>query len=129
MKEKEKTKKILQHLVQSKEFLICNALKISIGTNTPKGGNISHGGITLFTLVNEFGTDWNTEVTKRNGVIRSIEDPTEIAIILYGDSEAETFLKCLKYAVEVLEKQMFENLRSRKKDEISGSGVKDGLVH
>lgn len=93
-------------LIESAEFSSCNVLRVEIGTNCPRGGDTGHGGKTIFRLVNEASTDMRVVV---NGEDHGPEDcgvGNVIEIILGGDSEAETFLDCLRFAATALERQL-----------------------
>jgi len=88
-----------------KTFTSCNILSCEVGTNTPRGGDAGHGGVTLFRLKDEGGTAWDIEMKLRNGETLHFENPESITIKLLGDTEAETFLSALKFAVFVLKFQ------------------------
>lgn len=88
------------------EFWSANAFKVEAGTNTPKGGDAGHGGITLFKLIDLAGTAWSLVVKRGDHLI--ISDPEEITIVLFGDSEAETFARALRWAARELIARMKE---------------------
>lgn len=94
----------LKTQLKSEEFWSANAFKVTVGTNTPCGGDAGHGGKTLFRLQNLAGTDWNILVDGE-GVI----GPDELTIILGGDCEANTFADSLIFAGKTLKKQIREN--------------------
>jgi len=90
----------LESQLKSKEFWNCNAFKVTVGTNTPCGGDASHGGITLFRLRNLAGTCWSIVVDGTE-----VYEPDELTIVLEGDAEAETFVNSLIFAEKTLKKQ------------------------
>jgi len=77
-----------------------NVLEVTVETNTPKGGDTGHGGITTFQLRDVAGTDikcsWN-------------EKERCLCISLGGDSEAETFIDCIGWAYRELSRQQIKN--------------------
>lgn len=91
----------LKTQLRSKEFWSCNAFKVTVGTNTPCGGDAGHGGKTLFKLPNLAGTIWYISVDEKEVV----ELPGELTIVLEGDSEAETFADSLIFAGRTLKKK------------------------
>ena len=83
----------------AKTFTLYNILGVKAGTNTPMGGDAGHGGETVLLLVDGGGTCW--EVTVDGKTLK----PERLEIRLYGDSEGETFVKALDFAVKVLKLQ------------------------
>lgn len=87
--------------ILSDSYLLCetftsaNVIKVAVGTNTPRGGDTGHGGITVFEFRDLSGTDWE---------IRPQDDG--FVIILRGDTEAETFASALRFAADHLDIQM-----------------------
>ena len=100
-------KRALTDVSAFNEFWSANAFRVKAGTNTPMGGDAGHGGITLFSLTDLAGTAWSLVVKKGEHLI--ISDPEEINIVLFGDSEAETFAKALRWAARQLTARMKEN--------------------
>lgn len=93
----------------AKTFTHMNILTVKVGTNTPQGGDAGHGGKTVFELTDEGGTAWKVEVLDESGRARSYPyNFKRIRLELYGDAEAETFLKALDFAVKVLRLQRGE---------------------
>ena len=90
-----------------KTFSSANILSIEVGTNTPCGGDAGHGGVTVFKLRNEGGTAWELRC---NGIKK--EDPEEITIELYGDTEADTFIQALEYALSILKSQRMLKMKA-----------------
>lgn len=86
----------------SKEFWSCNAFRVTVGTNSPCGGDAGHGGKTLFRLRNLTSTDWDVFIDKKEAV----HSPYELTILLYGDTEAQTFADSLIFAGKTLKKQI-----------------------
>ena len=83
------------------EFLGANILAVSVETNTPKGGDGGHGGLTIVSFKDLAGTGWDLFVDDKK-----IEQPHEITIHLYGDSEAQTIADALIFAGETLKQRM-----------------------
>lgn len=96
--------------VKTKEYYGANLLEVSVGSNCPRGGDAGHGGRTYLRLTDNGGTAWEIRIEggffqRRDDSEGEIiyEDPNSIKIVLGGDSEADTFLNCLKFAVRKLE--------------------------
>ncbi len=87
--------------VHSKEFHDANILRVEVGTNCPQGGDSGHGGRTVLRLFNGGGTDISVGV---NG--EASEEVESVEILLGGDTECETLLRSLEFAVEVLRAQI-----------------------
>jgi hypothetical protein len=90
--------------VHSKQFDSANILTVEVGTNCPQGGDSGHGGRTVLRLINGASTDMSVGV---DGAVPESVDSVEI--LLGGDTECETLLKSLEFAVEVLRAQMLLN--------------------
>jgi len=84
--------KLMEHTAES-----CNCLQIQVGTNCPMGGDSGHGGRTVLRLTDEAGTDL------RCGINGGRAEPVDsIEIVLGGDSEHDTFIEVLAFALSVL---------------------------
>ncbi len=92
-----------------------NILKVSVGTNCPKGGDAGHGGRTYFKLENTAGTSMVVNV---NGKEFDLSNEGKLEIILAGDTECETFLESLKFAANTLENQLNEAKQEVNEQEI-----------
>jgi len=64
------------------EFWSANAFQVEVGTNTPQGGNDSHGGQTLFRLKDATagGTCWSITVRGQNGDVTTFNDFDEFTL-------------------------------------------------
>ena len=96
---------------QMKELSFSNCLGIVAGTNCPKGGDSGHGGRTYLRIENLGGTDMSVRLDK-SGLFNQVE---AIEIMLGGDSECETLIDALKFALRILENQFKgseENVKS-----------------
>ena len=89
--------------IKSKVITNANILQVSAGTNCPQGGDAGHGGRTYFKIENQAGTSM---VIKVNGNETDLSTDGNFEVILAGDTECETFLRALKFAVNVLENQL-----------------------
>lgn len=78
-----------------------NVLAVEAGTNTPMGGDAGHGGITVFKLSDYGATAWKLVYIKDTDQT-VVEQPDKITIALYGDTEAETFMEALRFALQTL---------------------------
>jgi hypothetical protein len=83
-----------------KEISSANILSVETGTNTPCGGDAGHGGITIFKLKDEGATGWSLTFDGKK-----IDQPNEVTIELYGDTEADTFIEALEYSISILKAQ------------------------
>ncbi len=80
--------------------------EVEVGTNTPRGGDTGHGGVTVLVLRDLGGTDWKAKVSGEGSVAGS---PKELRIEFYGDAEAGNLVKALQFAIRVLELQSETN--------------------
>ena len=81
-----------------------NTLKVQAGTNCPQGGDYGHGGRTVLRLCDESSTAM--EVKINDGPLM---DAKCIEIVLGGDSECDTFIEALEFALETLRAQRTSN--------------------
>lgn len=79
-----------------------NQLQVEAGTNGPKGGDSGSGGRTFVRLAEAGGTVWNVTVIDEHGNEETFESPSEIAITLGGDSELDTMIRALEFALAAL---------------------------
>lgn len=84
--------------IHSENFQRCNILKVEAGTNCPQGGDWGHGGRTLLRLTDVAGTNMKCRVDDGE-----LADVSKIEIVMGGDSENETFIEAIKFALVVLE--------------------------
>jgi len=91
-------------IVKDIQITGANILAAHIDTNTPKGGDGGHGGVTNFEIIDEGGTDWCVNI---DGKV--IPYPKSIKIRFFGDSEAETFLHVIRFTLTSLRKQLKRN--------------------
>lgn len=91
----------------TKTFESANIMELTVGTNTPQGGNSNHGGRTIFKLEDLSSTDWDIEI------ISDKYGNKKLSIEFGGDCEADLFIDILKYAAKTLKKQMKENEKRR----------------
>ncbi len=83
--------------IYGKEFVSCNILRAEVGTNCPQGGDTGHGGRTILRLIDEAATDISIKVDGQPlGSIKTLE------ILLGGDTECDTFMNALNFALNVL---------------------------
>ena len=92
-----------------------NQLKIEAGTNGPKGGDSGSGSRTVVRIADDASTTWNVSVTDRHGDEQVFESPLEIAITLGGDSELDTMIRALEFALAAL-KGTVEEAESKTRD-------------
>lgn len=81
-----------------------NIMTVTVDTNCPMGGDGGHGGKTRFVLKNDACTSWE---------INGDDSYEELEIVLYGDTECDTFIECLEFAVKTLQAQRYANSISR----------------
>ena len=86
-----------------------NALAVEVTTNTPAGGDAGHGGVTVLVLEDLASTSWSIEVMNEEGVSSVCSDPCRLTLIFRGDTECETLIKCLDFAVKHLRKRQRAN--------------------
>ena len=107
--------------VKTKKKSFWSANIIEVGTNTPMGGNWSHGGETIFKLKPSANTDMKIRVSFPRDLyvhptVPELEGIEELTIELFGDTEAETFADALFFAWQTLARQIEENtVHTRKK--------------
>jgi len=85
-----------------KTFTSANILEVEFGTNCPQGGDAGHNGVTLFRLKDHAGT--STEIRYGGKPIGELSGG-DLELVLYGDTECETFMKALRFAVKVYGKK------------------------
>jgi len=90
--------------LHSTEMVMCNIIKVEAGTNTPRGGDASHGGKTIIRLTNLASTAWNYSVTTEDGIKIDFEQPHDITLTLFGDHEADTVADALEWAARTIRK-------------------------
>ena len=82
---------------ETREFVSANILEVEVGTTGHCGGDTGHGCRTFFRLKNLSSTDMRVDV------VEDIDDTTdEVSISFGGDTELDTFLDALTFAVEKL---------------------------
>ena len=79
------------------EFCSANIIEIEIGTNGFKGGDTGYGSRTYFRLKDLANTDISIKCTD-----------DEVEIELGGDTELDTFIQSLEFALKVLKEQSKE---------------------
>ena len=79
-----------------KELTSANILLVEAGTSAPQGGAASHGGKTVLQLIDEGGTDWHITIDGKD-----IGSLGTLRIEFWGDTEADTFMRSLEYALQV----------------------------
>jgi hypothetical protein len=85
-----------QVAVSAESFISANELRVTVGTNCPQGGDSGHGGRTVLILENPNG-DFRCGVDGAATLHAS-----KIEIVAGGDSEFETLIRGLEFAVETL---------------------------
>jgi hypothetical protein len=88
--------------IKTKTITSFNIIRVSAGTNCPRGGDAGSGGRTYFKLENQAATSLKVKV---NGQLFNISDNGNLEIILSGDAECETFLGALEFAANILKNQ------------------------
>lgn len=92
------------------EITSANILEIEVGTNGLQGGDTGHGSRTYFRLKDLSSTDMSANVvTDKYG-------STEVIIELGGDSELETFIQSLEFAVSKLKEKLTVKHEEASKD-------------
>ncbi|WP_086347993.1 hypothetical protein [Candidatus Enterococcus clewellii] len=82
------------------EITNANILQVEVGTTGYRGGDTGHGGRTYFAIRDLAATDLEADVKKDvYGTVSAVE------IELGGDTELETFIEGLEFAVKVLKEQ------------------------
>lgn len=77
----------------------CNMLSVEAGTNGFRGGDSGHGSRTYLSFENDSSTDMSVSI---DGVQYSAD---KIELMFGGDSELETVILALEYAVKALKNQ------------------------
>lgn len=84
----------------------CNNIRVAVGTTGKRGGDSGYGGRTFLKITDLAATVG--AVTVNQNIAAPFRD---LEIMLEGDSELETFLIALKFAVNRLESYLIENPR------------------
>jgi len=80
----------------------CNSIEVTVGTNALTGDS-GHGGRTYFSLKDCASTDMRIFDSERNKYVQT----DEITIVLGGETELDTFISSLEFAVKILKSQRF----------------------
>jgi hypothetical protein len=83
----------------SKTFEGVCALTVTVGTNCPKGGDVGHGGRTVFRLSDESGT--SNMYFGVNG-IDGLQPFERLTLLMAGDAEREMLIRAFQFALQVL---------------------------
>ena len=78
-----------------------NFLRMTVGTNCPRGADAGHGGRTVIILDSANGST-EMHCTQRHG---------KIELVFRGDTECETLIAALEFASETLRKMQADNQR------------------
>src|SRR5260370_35854175 len=79
------------------EFFGANCLRVTAGTNCPRGGGSGHGGRTVLILEDQSSTDLRCSAD-----FASHSYTNAIEVILGGDSECDMFIQALEFAANTL---------------------------
>lgn len=85
--------------IKSKTFESANIMTVEVGTNTPMGGDAGHGGKTAFRIDGHRGS---TAMAVKLNDDKEARPVNSVTIELYGDCEADTFIRALLFALEAL---------------------------
>lgn len=94
---------------KKKTFTDCNVIECEVGTTGHKGGDSGHGGRTYFKLRDLGSTDMRVGVKEWCAPAFSHNDAEAVVIAFGGDSELDTFIDALEFAVSTL-----KEMKSRK---------------
>lgn len=89
------------------EFDSCNILEVEVGTTGYMGGDTGHGGRTYLRIKDLASTDLRCRVISEGRMNRfdKAAEVSQIEVILGGDTEMETFIEALDFAVKTLKQQ------------------------
>ncbi len=87
--------------VHSLSITKMNLLTVQVGTNCPQGGNYSHGGRTVFRIIDDGATSLRVRIDGQEE-----QRPAKVELVLGGDHEAESFVEALEFAARVLRGQL-----------------------
>lgn len=99
----------IQSGVQMEKHEVVDACIVGVeaGTNTPRGGDSSHGGRTVLELQNIAAVAWTVSVEVDARTQPSIfVCPDRVTLVFGGDAEARGLVEALRFAAETLERQM-----------------------
>jgi len=85
-----------------REIIDFDLLEVETGTNTPRGGDAGHGGVTTFRIA----TDGEYALRVDQDGERKCQ---EIQLTMAGDAACRAFVRALRVATEILEHQMALN--------------------
>lgn len=86
---------------QTKEFVSCNLLEATAGTNGPCGGDAGHECRTYIRIQNQGGTAMNVRI-----IMDEDERPVGVEMVFGGDSELGTAARAFDFIQKVLHNQM-----------------------
>lgn len=75
---------------------MCNIIDVEAGTNGYHGGDSGHGGRTYIRIEDNSGSDMQ---------VKTVNGDRGVEIFLGGDSELDTIIGALEFAVKILKKQ------------------------
>ena len=93
----------------SKQITGANILSVEVGTTGIMGGDTGHGGRTFLRIADEGSTDIFVE-TENDDAWHT----HSVSMSLGGDSELETFVEALEFAVTTLRNNMLPKSKTRK---------------
>lgn len=102
----------------SKTFDSCNIITVEVGTTGHMGGDTGHGGRTYLRIADDASTDMRCRVIS-NGKQYDFDnacDASQIEIMFGGDTELDTFIEALEFAVGILKEQASGHNNKTKKE-------------
>ena len=89
-------------VAKKKEFISANMLEAEAKSTGYGGGDWGHGGRSYFSITDLGATGWMIRVTNEDGTTQVYEGPKSVELLFGGDTELDTSLSALEFAVETL---------------------------
>ena len=90
--------------LERKQIVSACIMRVEVGTNTPRGGDAGHGGRTILDIVME--SDASLDVTVGD---QTFHDTWRATLVFGGDAEAICIAQALRFAADVLDRQIAVN--------------------
>ena len=89
-----------------KEIVSANIIEVEVGTTGLLYNNAGKGSCTYFSIEDKACTNLKANVETEDKVRYEFDEAHKVEIILERDTELETFVDALRFALEVLESKM-----------------------
>jgi hypothetical protein len=89
----------------TRELVSANTLRVTVGTNCPKGREAEQGGRTVLVLEADTGADLTFEASERS---------KKVSLVFDGDTECDSLIDALEFAAATLRTMQHANRAARR---------------